>query len=257
MVSIVGTLFKYKEKESPDALGYFPERVHVDAFPERRYLWTSRFLVIVTCLSICFNMFISSIIYLMLPCFHVEPQLFRINNNTNMMELIEKDEINYFASDLIAEQYIRDYITLRYTVTDDYAELLDRWRTNSILYWYSTDTVFDEFVRNDVETVTEQFKTLGLQRYTEIMWTKHVSRSMWIVQFKTYDITRNNQRPKVDLWRATLRIGYSRNLPFKKPQDRIMNPYGFLVFSYTLSYLGDAHQGENEVPHNLKYNMVM
>ena len=31
MVSIIGTLFKYKEKESPDELGLFPERVHVDA----------------------------------------------------------------------------------------------------------------------------------------------------------------------------------------------------------------------------------
>ena len=257
MVSILGTLFKYKEKESPDVLGYFPERIHVDAFPERRYLWTSRFLVILTCLSICFNMFLSSIIYLMLPCFHVEPRLFRINNDTNMMELIEKDEINYFASDLVAEQYLRDYIALRYTVTEDYAELLDRWRPNSILYWYSADDVFNDFQKNDAATVQEQFKSLGLQRYVEVLWTKHMSRSMWMVQFKTYDITRDNPKPKIDLWRATLRIGYTAHLPFKKLEERIMNPYGFLVFSYTLSYLGDARKGENEVPSNIKYNMMM
>ena len=79
MVSILGTLFKYKEKESPDILGYFPERVHVDAFPERRYLWTSRFLVIATCLSICLNMALASVIFSLLPEQHVEPRLFRIN----------------------------------------------------------------------------------------------------------------------------------------------------------------------------------
>lgn len=257
MVSILGTLFKYKEKESPDELGYFPERVHVDAFPERRYLWTSRFLVIVTCLSICLNMVISCVLYMMLPSFHVQPQLFRINNNTNQLELLERDERNYYASDLIAEQYIRDYIILRYTVTDDYAELKDRWRKNSILYWYSTDDIFQEFQAKDVASVDEQFKTIGLQRYVEVVWTKHVTRSMWMVQFKTYDITRNNPKPKVDIWQATLRVGYDGGLRFKRPEDRILNPYGFLVYSYTLSYLGDARQGDNEVPANLKYNMMM
>ncbi|MBQ8481116.1 MAG: type IV secretion system protein [Alphaproteobacteria bacterium] len=258
MVSILGTLFKYKEKESPDELGLFPERVHVDAFPERRYLWTSRFFVITTCLSICFNMLMSSIIYAMLPCFHVTPRLFRINNNINQVELVERDEIYYYASDLIAEQYIRDYIMLRYTVTEDYAELKDRWRKNSIFYWYSTEEVYNEFLKKDAETVYDQFKTIGLQRYVEIIWTKHVTRSMWMVQFKTYDITRDNPRPKVDVWRATLRIGYATGLmKFRKPEDRILNPYGFMVYSYTLSYLGDAHNGPSEVPSHLKYNMMM
>ncbi len=257
MVSILGTLFKYKEKESPDVLGYFPERIHVDAFPERRYLWTSRFLVIATCLSICLNMIISSIIYMILPEQHVEPRLFRINKDSQQLELIERDERYYFASDLIAEQYIRDYILLRYTVTDDYAELKDRWRVNSILYWYSTNAIFNEFLAKEVEAVDEQFKTIGLQRYVEIDWTKHISRSMWMVQFKTYDITRDNPRPKVDLWRATLRVGYDGGLRFRRPEDRILNPYGFLVYSYTLSYQGDYRRGQDEVDANIKYNMMM
>lgn len=257
MVSILGTLFKYKDEETQDQIGFFPEKVNVDAFPERRYLWTSRFFVIVTCLSICFNMILASIIFMMLPYFRVTPQLFRINHNTSQLEVMQKDEINYFASDAIAEQYIRDYILLRYTVTPDYAELKDRWRTNSILYWYSTASVYEDFKNNDAETVYEQFKTIGLQRYVEIIWVKRVSRSMWMVQFKTYDITKDQPRPKVDVWRATVRVGYDGGLRFKRPEDKILNPYGFLVYSYTLSYLGDARNGPSEVPSNLKYNMMM
>ena len=257
MVSILGTLFKYKEKETPDELGLFPERVHVDAFPERRYLWTSRFFVITTCLSICFNMLLGSIIYAMLPCLHVNPKLFRINDNVNQIDVLEKYERYYYASDLIAEQYIRDYIMLRYTVTDDYAELKDRWRKNSVFFWYSTQEVYNDFIKNDAATVYEQFEKIGLQRYVEIVWTKHMSRSMWIVEFKTYDVTRDSTRPKVDVWRATMRIGYANGLQFRKPEDRLLNPYGFLVYSYTLSYLGDAHNGPSEVPSHLKYNMMM
>ncbi len=257
MVSILGTLFKYKEKESPDVLGYFPERIHVDAFPERRYLWTSRFLVIITCLSICFNMMLGSVIYLLISERHVEPRLFRINNDTFQLELVEKDDINYPAENLIAEQYIRDYILLRYTVTEDYAELQDRWRKNSILDWYSTDDVFHDFQEKDMKTANEQFKAIGLQRYVEIDWTKRVSRSMWMVQFKTYDITQLNSKPKVDVWRAVMRVGYDNHLRFRKPEDRILNPYGFIVYSYTLSYQGDYRRGPDEVPTNLKYNMMM
>lgn len=257
MVSILGTLFKYKDEESQDQIGYFPEKVNVDAFPERRYLWTSRFFVIVTCLSICFNMLLTSIIYLMLPYFRVTPHLFRIDHDTNQLTVMQKDEIYYYASDAIAEQYLRDYILLRYTVTPDYAELQDRWRPNSILYWYSTQEIFNEFKKNDAETVYAQFKAIGLQRYVEVMWTRRVSRSMWMIQFKTYDITNDNPRPKVDIWRATVRIGYDGGLRFKRPEDRILNPYGFLVYSYTLSYLGDAHSGSTDVPSNLKYNMMM
>ena len=222
-----------------------------------RYLWTSRFLVMVTCLSICANMIIACIIYLILPEQHVQPRLFVVNKDTSQLEIMERDERYYFASDLIAEQYIRDYMVLRYTVTEDYAELKERWRKNSILYWYSTDDVFEEFLQKDAATADQQFKSIGLQRYIEIDWTKRISRSMWMVQFKTYDITRENPKPKVDVWRATLRIGYDGNLRFKKPEDRLLNPYGFLIYSYTLSYQGDYRNGPDEVKSNLKYNLMM
>ena len=73
MLEIFNTVFKYKEKQSPDQLGFYPERVHVNAMPERRYLWTSRVLVILACLSICLNMMLAATIYLLLPQRTVQP----------------------------------------------------------------------------------------------------------------------------------------------------------------------------------------
>ena len=117
--------------------------------------------------------------------------------------------------------------------------------------------VFNSFVEKDVANVDRQFKALGLQRYVEIDWVKHVSRSLWMVQFKTYDTTKDNPKPKVDIWRASVRIGYDRGLRFRRPEDRLLNPYGFLVYSYTLSYRGDYRDGPEEVPSNIKYNLMM
>ena len=59
MFDIFNTVFKYKEKSSPDKLGVYPERVHIKAMPERRYLWSSRVLVIMAVFSICLNMILA------------------------------------------------------------------------------------------------------------------------------------------------------------------------------------------------------
>ena len=132
MFEIFNTIFKYKEKQSPDQLGLYPERVHVEAMPERRYLWTSRVLVILSCLSISFNMMLAATIYLLLPQRTVYPRLFQINKYFSMLEQVQPAEINYPVSDLITEEHITEYIMLRYIVTSDYDELITRWATPCI-----------------------------------------------------------------------------------------------------------------------------
>ena len=108
MFEIFNTIFKYKEKQSPDQLGLYPERVHVEAMPERRYLWTSRVLVILTCLGISFNMMLAATIYLLLPQRTVYPRLFQINKYFSMLEQVQPAEINYPVSDLITEEHITE-----------------------------------------------------------------------------------------------------------------------------------------------------
>jgi hypothetical protein len=92
MLDIFQTIFKYKEKRSPDKLGFFPERVHVGAMPERRYLWTSRLLVIVSCMSICLSMILATTIYLLLPQRGAYPRLLQTNRHFSQLELTERQE---------------------------------------------------------------------------------------------------------------------------------------------------------------------
>lgn len=92
-----------------------------------RYLWTSRVLVILSCLSISFNMMLAATIYLLLPQRTVYPRLFQINKYFSMLEQVQPAEINYPVSDLITEEHITEYIMLRYIVTSDYDELITRW----------------------------------------------------------------------------------------------------------------------------------
>lgn len=246
MFDIFRTLFKFKEKESPDQLGLYPERVHVEAFPERRYLWTSRLLVILSCLSICFNAMLACAIYLMVPMIRVTPQFYNINKYFSQIEQVQRREIRFPVSDLVTEQYIYEYLILRYTITRDYEELLDRWKPGSSLYWYSSPAVYSEFRETDVPANLKQFKENGLQRFIEVEWIKPLSRGLWHVQFTTYDMTDSKPEPVVTYWRATMRIVYVK-MNFANKEDRVLNPYGFLVLSYSLAYHGAEGDSESYI----------
>lgn len=246
MFAIVRTLFKFKEKASPDELGYFPERVHVEAFPERRYLWTSRLLVILSGLSICFNMMLASAIYLMLPLIRVVPEFYSINKYFSQIEQVQKRERRFPVSDLITEQHIYEYLAMRYTMGNDYETIIQQWGSDSPLFWYSTPTVYDEFFNNEVRANIAGFKNQGLERYIEIEWVRPLSRGLWQAQFKTYDFTMDNPEPTVNYWRATMRILYSK-LNFENKEDAVYNPYGFIVSSYSLAYHGEEGGPESYI----------
>ena len=85
MLDLLRTVFKYKEKRSPDKLGRYPEALHTSAMPERRYLWSSRLLVIFAALSICFNIMLASSIYVMLPQKNASPRTVTHNARFSVM----------------------------------------------------------------------------------------------------------------------------------------------------------------------------
>ena len=116
MLDIFYTVFKFKEKESPDKLGLYPERAHTQAMPERRYLWSSRILVILAVISMSITMMLALTIYLMLPQKTVYPRLLQINKYFSQLELVQPAERRILVTDLIAEQHISEYITLRNSI---------------------------------------------------------------------------------------------------------------------------------------------
>lgn len=237
MFDIFHTVFRYKEKESPDDLGYFPLRVHTEAMPERRYLWTSRVLVIMASISICINMMLACTIYLMLPQRSVYPKLFTINKYFSELEQVQPAELYYPVTDLVAEQYITEYIYLRYIITNDYDEIRSRWAKGSRFFWYSSSAVYENFAKNDAEYSIMLFRDRGLRRDVQIDWIRPLATSVWQVQFQTMDYLPTQTEPTIHIWRATMRIAFV-NIPFKNRDDAIINPFGFMVNNFSLAYLG-------------------
>ncbi len=238
MFDIFKTIFKYKEKESPDKLGLYPEKVHVDAMPERRYLWTSRILVIIACFSICFNMILASTLYVTIPMRGSYPKLFYIDRYFSQVARLQPAEVSYPVANLITEEHISNYIMLRYIITNDYDELAKRWGVGEYVYWMSSVPVFNDFQEYDVRYNLEQFKSKGMMRDVVIDWIRPMSRGLWQAQIRTLDYLPKQEEPIVNVWRLTMRIQY---FDFDKVtyKDSLKNPFGFLITSFSQSYLGN------------------
>ena len=237
MFEVFHTIFKYREKESPDKLGLYPERVHVNAMPERRYLWTSRILVILAAISMSISMMLALTVYILIPQKSVYPRILQINKYFSELELVENEEVYTRATDLLAEQHITDYIILRNTITNDYDELIARWGPGEIVYWFSARPVYEAFYRGDVTHNIVQFKEKGLQRFVKVEWVRPLTMGLWQAQYLTMDVLPGVEKVDTKIWRATMRIAFLR-LPFKTKEDQIKNPFGFVVQNYSLSYVG-------------------
>lgn len=85
-MGFLGILFRFREKKSPDKLGLYPEAVHIDAMPERRYLWTSRILVIVGAISMSVTIMLACTVYLLLPQRGARPRLLQTNKFFSQLE---------------------------------------------------------------------------------------------------------------------------------------------------------------------------
>ena len=265
MLDIFYTLFKYKEKAKKDQLGYYPEKVEIKAFPERRYLWTSRFLVILSCMSICLNMILGSVLIAMLPAKKMAIYPMQMDEELHQINRMSKDETTVFAGDLVTESLLAQYITERYTIENgsDRTLFLDKLKMQhgekGFVSLASNEEVLRIFEATE-RTYAEFLQQNGIKRQVKIKRIYPVSRDFWQVRFQTIDtapdmsvedfmeimkininkvVTPLKQgEPLISNWIATVRMQFN----FSKYENKdlgLRNPYGLTVISYDLSYQGN------------------
>ncbi len=244
MRGFLSALFRHQEEGSPDKLGLFPLIVNVEAFPERRYLWTSRLLVIIAALSMSLTIALASSIYLLLPQRSARPRVLEANVMLSQLELIEPAIIRANQMDLITEQHIEKYIKLRHTIPKVQSNLYSIWLGNRTFYWLSSRPVFQEFADKMTIGTISSFIQKGITREVEVEWAKRMTQTFWQVQFHTVTHQRGVSKPQVTIWRAYVRFMYEKTLPEDKEYLE-QNPFGFKVVGYSLSYLGSPDKPES------------
>ena len=166
------SLLAFRPEKSNDVLEAYPERLHVTALPERRYLKTARFLVIASLLSITFN-FAMSFFY-MRNASQVEAVvhnpasqetfLYQLDYYNKELKSIQKPYRNLSIIDLIYQNLIADYLNERYQVTANRQEMETKWGTGSKLVAYAPK-LYEAFIPEGNEALARQARGITQEIY--------------------------------------------------------------------------------------------
>lgn len=228
-------IFKVKEAPSPDKLGLYPEKVEVKAIPERRYLWTTRVIVIITSVSICMSIITASILFLLIPQIRAYPGIYYIDKDTNEFKPLEPYKIKLNSLNLITEMNIGLYIKLRNTVKDDIEYMTLLWSEDSELKWFSTGSVFNDGKEEIKEGLEAGFN--GYSRECKINWIKSLGRNDWLADIYTYDKYPDYPNPEIKHWNVLITANYPKAKEMSQ-KERNFNPYNFKISSYKMAYKG-------------------
>lgn len=231
-MNIFKFLFSEVDDSSNDKLGAYPEKVHVNAMPERRYLKTSRAMTIMAAALLCGTIILAFVIYMLAPLLRSEPLLLAIDKRFYRLEPVQRTIVVTPASMLLMEDHIKQYILLRNTIVPDVDEMRDRWGDTSLLRWFSDGAAYQSF--SSEKDVKMALMMEGLTTEVKIRFVNQVTGGLWLVEFDTIEHRPEEEFPSVKRWRALLEAGFTpRGYPNR--DERIKNPLDFTVRKYSLS----------------------
>ena len=199
---------------------------------EKRYLWTARAFAVIVAISICCNLVLLLAIMQLVPLNRVEPFLLTFENKQEQVYNIEP--LDMIDQKAITEVFVREYVLLRSAFVNDVKEMEARWTDGSQLQEMSSPAVYQAFLEKTAKRALQEIKAKGLIRVVRIMTINELGRGLWQVEYETRDMYADSTTPQVGYWTATLRVRYRKKTV--KYGERLNNPVGFTVESYSLSH---------------------
>ncbi len=242
-MNIFKFLFSKVDESSNDKLGAYPEKVHVGAMPERRYLKTSRIMTLLSAGLLCGTIMLAFVIYLITPLLRSEPLLLSIDKRFYKLEPVQTQVVLWPASMLLMEEHIKQYILLRHTIVADIDEMQARWNEeNSLLRWFSSEETFFEFKAEKEVNLARM--TEGLTTEVNVRFVHRIDGGLWLAEFDTIEHLPEEEYPVVKRWRALFEAGFKpRGYPNR--DERLKNPLDFFVNSYSLSSRSVTKEDKN------------
>ena len=200
---------------------------------EKRYLWTARAFAVIVAISICCNLVLLLAIMQLVPLNRVEPFMLTFENKEEQVYNIEP-LVNMIDQKAITEAFVREYVLLRSAFVNDMKEMEARWTDGGPLQEMSSSAVYQAFLEKTAKRALNEIKTKGLIRVVRIMTVNELGRGLWQVEYETRDMYASSTAPQIGYWTATLKVRYRKKTV--KYGERLNNPIGFTVESYSLSH---------------------
>ena len=219
---------------------YVTDEWHERTFKEAYYQWISRLMVLLCIVSLAFFTSASLVLFKMAPQVMVEPFLIINQDHSDSMVRYEVIAQDMASNKQIMETFIKQYIIMRNAVINDEREMQARWFAGGIVNYLSAPQVYIDFNKSQVSAMSDMIKE-GIVRDVEVISISKVGGEkspVWKVDFRTYDITRQNEGNDAGriilttrYWTASVTAFFIKERMFMA--KRLINPLGFTVTRYS------------------------
>ncbi len=235
--SILKEIFAKEDLRSDDKLGVYPEKVHVPAFLERRYLKTSRMLALITIISMCINIIMGSFLFMTPSMVKSEPRGYAYNPEFGGFLRLEDMYTIKSAENFVFEEQLREYVYLRHKVIPDIDIMTKRWAEGSRLYWMSGSNIYDEFKNSEYNRIVDLIKSTGYRQDVYFRWSRMIRPFVWCVEFDTYEYHDwQYKKGRRKRWRVYAIVSRNNNIPYRGIKEyALRNPLNVIVLQYYLS----------------------
>lgn len=246
-------LFSKSNKNSPDVLGRYPEYMQIRSLPERRYIKTSRILAIFILINLGISMALAGYFAYLAERVDVTianrkaVNLFYMDTEQKRLRPAEHAQKTVYATQLMAESLLRQYIMDRHTIVWDNNVMGNKWGEGSLVRLLSGDkTVYKPFIAT-AEREMGASRTQGFVRDVHLYEVEYMYENLWQAIFDTFDMPvpdpfkplcnncTDNSKECIDckkehaLNRNRYKVFIRTNFYNMKS---IGNPLGFLIYSY-------------------------
>lgn len=183
-----------KEKSSLDVLGRYPEYMQVRALPERRYLKTSRLLAIfilinlgiTLCLAGWYGYIAERVdVSIMTP---KVVNLFYIDTEQKRLRPVEHASKRIYATQLMAESLLRQYIQERHTIVWDNNKMTAMWGTGSFVQAISNPKTVGDALNRETHRELASSRGKGFVRDVHLYELTYLYENLWQGIFDTFDM---------------------------------------------------------------------
>jgi len=251
------SIIRNDEEATNDELGAYPERLHVSAFPERRYLKTSRIIAIAIFITIFINMALA-FIYMKLASegdasiynySHGGVHLYQADMYNKKIKQVELPHAQIKAVHLLSQTLLEEYLIQRFEVSPSYNEMLIRWSPDEFLT-LATGNDIDISLREEATQQLEKAKN-NLIEEIYVYSVRQIDDSLYEIIYDLFTTNKTDRGEKVcitterDLtwlnclrenaietkrYKAIMRVSYVPIVGRTREQI-LKNPYHFQVTS--------------------------
>jgi type IV secretory pathway component VirB8 len=200
----------------------------------RRATVSDKLLIAISGVSLAINVVQAVAIMQLIPLYRVVPFFVTWSDKSDQVVRVEPPTGNLKSLAILEEANVREYVTMRNTITDDPQRTIYQWGT--IVRLMSSKPVYDQFLA-ETKPVYDALKERRFTRSVSLKSVLKIQNGYWQVEFDVIDrrigsgLTDGGDERRTFV--AQLR---AQNVEQSISYDnRFLNPLGFTVTAYTVA----------------------